>query len=79
MLSAAWEESVVRRKGLDLLASGHDGLTMKDVKWRGRICTGSGKEGEPGFWPWPDRSILVMPTTMRQKNLVPGQKSCSQF
>jgi hypothetical protein len=54
MLSAAWEESVVRRKGPDLLATGHDGLTMKDVKWRGRICTGSGKEGEPGFWPWPD-------------------------
>jgi hypothetical protein len=44
MLSAAWEESVVRRKGLDLLVSGHDdGLTMKDVKWRGRIYTGSGK------------------------------------
>ncbi len=38
-----------------------------------------GREGEPGFWPWPDRSILVMPTTMRQKKLLAGQKSCSQF
>jgi hypothetical protein len=43
MLSATREESVVRRKGPDLLVSGHDGLTMKDVKWRGRICIGSGK------------------------------------